>query len=280
MPGFAPAVWFHDHGIHVFPVHGKEPAVPKGTSQFDYRCTREEAARMRDYGVPLGLLAVVDTDALDVEAWVAAHAPDTPFKVKTSRGRHRYHRLVGDAPHFIHRDGHTIEFRHRGQYVIGPGSRHPSGAVYAVDEWSWNIRDIPFFPVTDFLFDDRPLAARGSSDGQPLTLPEVVSESERHETLHKIMRSLVARGVPLDGALAACRIENRAKCHPPLEADEKLDRFLRRAYQQKDRADFVRTPQTGWELAGGLLEIGLSVDATLAAVRAVTPDFDPERVDG
>jgi hypothetical protein len=94
------------------------------------------------------------------------------------------------------------------------------------------------------------------------------------------MRSLVARGVPLEGALAACHIENRAKCHPPLEANEKLDRFLRRAYQQKDRADFVRTPQTGWDLAAALLDVGLSVDATLAAVRSVTPDFDPECGDG
>jgi hypothetical protein len=272
-----PAVWFFDHGIHVFPVAGKEPAVPRGTSQFDYRCSRAEAARMRDYGVPLGLFAVADSDSPETEAWVAAHLPETPFKVTTGRGRHRYYRLVVDAPHFIHRGGHTIEFRHRGQYVVGPGSVHASGAVYTADDWSWNIRDVPFFPVTDFLFDDRSPEARGSADGEPLVLPEAVSAGERHETLHKIMRSLVAHGVPLDGALKTCYAENRAKCRPPLPEDNTLDAFLRRAYHQKDRADFVRSPKTeGWLLAGSLLETGLSIDAILVAVRSIDPAFDPE----
>jgi hypothetical protein len=91
------------------------------------------------------------------------------------------------------------------------------------------------------------------------------------------MRSLVARCVPLDGALAACHLENLAKCRPPLDDHDELDRFLRRAYEQKDRADFVCTPQTAWDLAGGLIEIGLSVEATLVAVRSVTPDFDPNQ---
>jgi hypothetical protein len=278
------AEWFWLHGFHVFPTVNKVPAVPAGTSQFDYRCSREQAAGFREYGVPLGLFAVADSDNASAEAWNATHLPSTPFTVTTGgyhdgapgHGRHRYYRLVGEAPHFIHRNGHTIEFRHRGQYVVGPGSVRPDGVVYTADDWSWDIHDVPFFPVADFLWDDRPPEARGSVDGQPLTLPPIVSDGERHETLHKIMRSLVARCVPLEGALAACHIENRSRCKPPLKDLNSLDRFLRRAYQQKDRADFVRTPQTGWELAGALLDVGLSVDAALVAVRAVTPDFDPE----
>jgi len=204
------------------------------------------------------------------------HLPPTPFKVRTARGRHRYYRLVGDAPHFIHRDGHTIEFRHRGQYVVGSGSIRPDGVIYTADDWSWTIRDVPFFPVADFLFDDRPLAARGSSDGQPLVIPDVVCDGERHETLHKIMRSLVAHGVPLEGALKTCYAANLAKCRPPLEQTDALEKFLRRAYRQKDRADFVRAPKTGWALAGALLDVGLSVDAALVAVRSIDPAFDPE----
>ena len=148
--------------------------------------------------------------------------------------------------------------------------------TYTASEWSWRWQDIPPFPP-DFLWDDRPPLARGSSDGQPLLLPETIHASERHETLHKVMRSLVARCVPLDGALAACHLENLAKCRPPLENHDELDRFLRRAYEQKDRADFARTPQTAWDLVGGLIEIGLSVEATLVAVRSVTPDFDPNQ---
>jgi hypothetical protein len=277
------ALWFYDHGVHVFPTVDKVPAVPKGTSQFDYRCSREQARRFHEYGVPLGLFAVADSDSRASEAWNAAHLPETPFKVTTGpyhdkspgRGRHRYYRLVGDAPHFIHRDGHTIEFRHRGQYVVGPGSIRPDGVTYTADNWSWNIHDVPFFPV-DFLWDDRPPEARGSANGAPLVLPEHVFEQERHETLHRIMRSLVAHGVPLDGALKACLLENQSRCRPPLTDLHELDGYLRRAYYQKDRADFTRSPKTGWALAGALIDVGLSVDAALVAVRSITPDFDPE----
>ena len=67
-----PALWFFDHGVHVFPVNGKQPAVPKGTSQYDYRCPRAHAATFTSYGVPLGRcrsgwLTVADTDGDDAE---------------------------------------------------------------------------------------------------------------------------------------------------------------------------------------------------------------------
>ena len=274
-----PAEWFHKHGVGVFPLipGTKQPEVSFPT----YICTSAQAAQFRDYGVRVGLgrlgyIVVVDTDNADAEAWAGARLPDTPFKVHTARGHHRYYQATGPLPKFIHRDGHTIESRNQGQYVVGPGSVHASGVIYTASEWSWRWQDIPPFP-TDFLWDDRPPFARGSSDGQPLLLPETIHASERHETLHRVMRSLVARCVPLDGALAACHLENLAKCRPPLDDHDELDRFLRRAYEQKDRADFVRTPQTAWDLAGGLIEIGLSVEATLVAVRSVTPDFDPNQ---
>ena len=284
---FAPAniaCWFWDLGVHVFPTNNKVPAVPRGTSQFDYLCSRQLAAGLREYAVPLGLLAVADSDTAASEAWIAAHLPDTPFKVTTGpyhdgspgNGRHRYYHLVGDAPPFFHRDGLTIEFRHRGRYVVGPGSIRPDGVTYIADDWSWNIDEIPFFPVADFLFDDRPFADRGSGSGDPLKLPEAVHQSERHGTLHKVMRSLAARGVPLEGALAACRMENMLKCRPPLKDDHALTNYLTRAYKQKDRANFTRTPQTGWVLAANLVDVGLSVDAALIAVRSVDPTFDPE----
>src|SRR5262249_25013791 len=152
-------------------------------SQFDYRCSREQAGRFKEYGVPLGLFAVADSDSAAAEAWNAANLPDTPFKVTTGPyhdkslglGRHRYYRLVGDAPHYIERDGPTIEFRHAGQYVVGPGSTRPDGIVYTADDWSWDINDVPFFP-TEFNFDDRPYGARGSSSGQPFVLPQTIGE--------------------------------------------------------------------------------------------------------
>jgi hypothetical protein len=283
-----PALWFFDHDIGVFPLRpqSKEPAC---SSWDDYACTREQAGRLRQYGVRLGAtLGVLDTDNRDDELWVlqqlARHViPDTPFVVETARGFHRYYRLTGPMPKHLHRDGHTMEFRNVGQYVVGPGSLHPGDAKTAIPPgkkyqslgWSWHWEDLPVFPA-DFLFDDGtcPQASAATNDGS-FGLLDVISKNERHETLHRLMRSLVANGVPLDGALKTCRMVNRDRCRPPLDDLDDLERFLRRAYHQKDRADFVRAPKTGWELAGSLCAIGLPVNVVLVAVRSVTPDFDP-----
>jgi hypothetical protein len=273
------ALWFFDRGIGVFPIvtRGKTPAC---LSWDDYTCTRQQAARFRNYGVRLGKcrtgwLAVVDTDTPETEAWVAANLPDTPFKVRTAHGWHRDYRVSGPLPKHIHRDKHSIEFRNQGQYVVGPGSVHSTGAIYTASVWSWRWEDIPFFPA-DFDFDDGTVASclrSGGSKG-PLVLPDTIPKSERHDTLYALVRSLVARCVPLDGALAACHLENLAKCRPPLDRDE-LDAYLRRSYRQPDSAGFVRTPATAMELAGSLFEIGMSWDALMAACRSINPDFDP-----
>jgi len=267
-----PALWFYDNGIGVFPIktRGKEPAC---ASWDDYRCTRDQASRLQNYGVPLGRLGVADSDTPETEVWNARYLVETPFKVQTARGRHRYYRLRGPLPKYIHRDGHTIEFRNRGQYVIGPNSIHPTGVIYTASDWSWHWEDIPYFPA-DFIFDDRPPAARGSSDGAPYRLPPVIFVGERHDQMFKLMRSLQARGVPLAGVLAACHLENLAKCRPPIDREE-LDRYLRRVFCQPDQAGFTRMPQSAWDICSGLIEVGLSNEAVLVACRSVEPGFDP-----
>jgi hypothetical protein len=229
-----PAEWFWLHGLHVFPTIHKVPDIPRGTSWKDYRCSREQAARFREYGVPLGLLAVIDSDRPDVEAWAAAHAPDTPLRVRTARGWHRGYRLSGDAPHFIHRDGLTIEFRHRGQYVVGPGSVRPDGVIYEADAWSWDIRDVPFFPA-DFVFDDRPLSERGSADGEPFELPEVVRAGERHDQLFRFLRSCKGSGFDRDETRELVTMVNHKRCDPPLEEDATFERWFTRQWNKPDR---------------------------------------------
>jgi hypothetical protein len=269
------AEWFFDQGVGVFPIitPGKTPACK---SWDDYVCTREQAARFRNYGVRLGRLAVVDSDNPATVAWVAAHVPPTPFRDRTFRGWHRFYRAVDPLPKFIHRDGHTIELRNVGQYVVGPGSVHASGVTYSPVAWSWRWEDIPYFPP-DFVWDDR-APGPGIRGARSYVVPDMLCENERHYGLYQLMRSLAARGVPVDGALAACYIENAKRCRPPLTDLRELDGYLRRAYHRRDSADFVRSADTGWVLAGSLLEIGLSVEATLAAVRSVSPDFDPRLV--
>lgn len=126
----------------------------------------------------------------------------------------------------------------------------------------------------------QPGAAHGKTSGVPFQMPATLSgaKKERHETLRLLMRSLQARGVPLDAALEVCRIENRAKCSPPLDT-KMLDAYLERASKYADAPGFTRTPQTAWELFGALFEIGLSIEAVLVACRSADPTFDPEKFD-
>jgi len=270
-----PAKWFLDNGVRVFPIKTRDK-VPACASWDDYAATPEEASTWVNYGVCLGSLGVIDSDSPEVEAWASQHAPSTPFVVGTGRGVHRYYRLIGAAPHFIHRAGHTIEFRNMGQYVVGPGSIHSSGVPYTTARWSWNIKDVPFFPVNDFFWDDRPDGERGSADGQPLILPPIIRAGERHDLLFKLMRSLQARGVDdVDDLLTILRAENHVKCKPPID-DAELTRYIRRVARYKDRPDFTRLELVEAEaLAGSLLDQGVSVEAAVEAAKALDPSFDP-----
>ena len=105
-------------------------------------------------------------------------------------------------------------------------------------------------------------------------LAETIGPKLRHDLLHKLMRALAAHGVPLAGAITVCRLVNRNRCSPPLVVDDELGKFLTRAYYQQDRADFVRTPKTGFLLGGCLLEMGLDVEAALIAIKSLDPLFD------
>ncbi len=245
------AAWFHDHNIGVFPVvtPGKTPAC---ASWDDYECTRGQAERFRNYGVRLGVLSVVDSDSAATETWADRHVPETPFMVRTCRGWHRYFRLANPLPKFIYGDGHTIEFRNHGLYVVGPGSIHAGdqkkgiapGHVYAASDWSWRWDDIPFFSA-DFVFDDgscgtqaasrgRGTQAASGSSGERFQFPEVVKEAGRHDTLFRQIRSWKHTFDQAD-AREYIHLMNLAHCRPPLEEDEDFNKWFLRAWKMQDR---------------------------------------------
>jgi hypothetical protein len=268
--------WFLDNEIRLFPIKAYDK-VPACASWDDFLATPAEAADWINYGVVLGQLAVIDTDTPEAEAWVTQHLPPTPFMVTTGRGVHRYYQLgSNDAPHFLHRGGHTIEFRHAGQYVVGPGSIHASGAVYLAADWAWNLGAVPWFPLDAFAWDDRPAEAQGSGDGQPLVLPPVIAAGERHDLLFKWLRSLQARGVEdLATLLALLRDENQTRCVPPLP-DAELTRYITRVAAYHDRPDFVRRQTIdAVTLAGELIDAGVGREAAISAAQRLDPTFDP-----
>jgi hypothetical protein len=270
-----PILWFYDNRIGIFPLKPREK-TPACKSWDDYSCTREQAATFVNYGVRLGPFVVVDSDSTAAESWVATHLPSTPFRVRTARGWHRYYRLLGTIPKLIHRDGLTIECRNHGQYVVGPGSVHPTGFVYVAERWSWRVEDIPFFP-SPFQFDDRGVESRGSASGQSFALSEFVEAGERHDEMWKLLRSLMARTVPAEVAISVCQIENLERCRPPIPTNE-LTTYLRRVSKQPHTMEFG-PPLQGWDLVGRLFEVGLSRTSVRIVAKSLDPDFDPDALE-
>jgi len=277
-PQVSPAVWLHSQGVGLFPTRpDKSPATPG--SWLDYVCA--DPAALTNYAVRLSAsLGVVDTDAPEAEAWVAEHLPDTPFKVRTARGVHRYYRLGGEVPKYIYRASLTIEFRNLGQYVIGPGSRHASGTVYTADPWSWIMRDVPIFDRSAFVWDDRPIGERGSSSGGSAgyVVPARITAGERHDQLYRMMRSMKMRGVPLDAALAACLMENQHHCEPPLPRHA-VEKHLRRTFHHAMRPGMHVlgvTRDQAFRVLCNLIDAGFSREACIVAAQGIDPDFDPD----
>ena len=258
------AVWFFDLGIRVFPLIGKRPdsmrhypeRYPRCFSWDDYSCTRSHVERFENYAVPLEHLIVVDTDSIDVEAWVTSFLPSTPFRVCTARGKHRYFRRTGPLPSFIKRDGFTIESRNRGEYVVGPGSVHVTGIVYTAEPWSWRLHDVPIFP-SDFLFDDGSCGSSSTSgvSGERFEFPTAVYAGERHRMLFRQLRSW-RHIFTKEEAYEMLKDLNAVCCKPPLSVDarssrrndprlsESFDHWFERSWKQKDRPfpDVLPTP--------------------------------------
>lgn len=229
------AGWFLDNGIGVFPIK-PQSKEPNCKSWDDFKADRAEVdgPRFNNYGVILrDWFGVIDTDAPEAEAWVSTHVPHTPFTVKTARGIHRYFRMRITPPKFLHRDGLTIEFRNQGQYVVGPGSVNPTGAVYTPAQWSWRIEDVPMFPA-DFVFDDRPGSGVAGS-GEKYEFPESVCSGERHDALFKLMRGLKALGNDKQAVRWCVTQANQNKCSPPLKEDSTFERWFNRGWDNPDR---------------------------------------------
>lgn len=248
------ATWFFDQGVGIFPLkaRSKHPAC---NSWDDYRCERRLVKRFQNYGVRLGPLAmwvvrgvdrrndglaVVDADCIEARGWCSTYIPHTPFQVRTGRGVHHYLRLrSGDGvPKFIHRDGLTIEFKHAGQYVVGPGSIHPSGATYTASDWSWRWEDIPIFPAETFIFDDGSCGRRstpGQPNGDGYEFPDRVAAGERHAELFKQLRQFKAWGNTKETTREFIHLCNTACCQPPLAENHTFEEWFNRAWANPDR---------------------------------------------
>ena len=241
-----PLDFFLEHRVRVFPIArgSKKPAVPAGTNWMDWD-DFDRPRPERPYGVVLGSLIVVDGDNATTTAWIRAHVPPTPFRVQTGpyhdgasgRGVHFYFRAPqSPTPAFIRRDGLTIEARRAGQYVVGPGSLHPTGCTYKVSsEWMWRWDEIPVFP-SDFIFEDGSVRLV-AADGAPYAIPDTVVAGERTAELFRFLRSCKAKRMDPDMARSAIQLFNDTRCEPP-KSEAWIRSWFGRAWNHVDRAEF------------------------------------------
>lgn len=99
-----------------------------------------------NYGVITqhGGLAILDIDHAPSIPLIEVNLPET-FTVKTSKGKHYYFIIEGEAKKIVLQDDTT----HHGElqagkwfYVVGPGSTHPSGVKYEI------INDAPIATIS------------------------------------------------------------------------------------------------------------------------------------
>jgi hypothetical protein len=246
----------YDLGFSIIPLKpkSKQPAthlLPNGRWGF-YSNERASLVKMQwwfgnttneyNVGIVLGKISgvvVVESDSDAAEAWCAcaSNLPTTPMQTVSRRGRHRFYRYPRAAfdgapiPAALTPDGLSIEVKRDGQYVLAPGSVHPSGHVYAcVGDWPASILDIPEFP-------SELMKREYEHTDSVFTLPDEIAAGERHMTLFKLTRSLRAKGAPFDETLHYVQRINQLNCKPPLPISL-VTREMSRAYHQPNRPEF------------------------------------------
>ena len=219
------ALALHRRGLSVIPLkpRSKDPAVPWSAFQTTSATVDQLQSWFtehpdRNIGIALGSVSgvvAVDTDSPEAEAWVGENLPYTLMMTRTARGMHRYYRLPADGhelPAFIEVDGLKIELRRHGQYVVAPGSVHPSGFVYEmVEPWPNSLDDVPQLP-TELIGQ---LAKRGAHEG-PASPVRAIATGNRNNSLTAEAGRLRRLGFDVDEIRAALLEINRKRCAPPL----------------------------------------------------------------
>ncbi|WP_299192468.1 bifunctional DNA primase/polymerase [uncultured Erythrobacter sp.] len=243
--------WFAGQGIPVLPIHGivngsctcgrkncespgKHPIsalVPNGvkgatTKLKTIRKWHREYPDM-NYAVATEGLVVIDCDSREaIASFRSRYRPPRTLTVKTARGLHFY--FDGEMPS---RNGaqHKLDVKSgKGAYVVGPGSRHVNGAIYAV----WEDRPIAALPVNIASITKRVREHEEETGGAP------IPKGMRNSTLTQFAGYLHSKGVPQQAALAALKTLNQDMSDEPLP-----DREVRKITRSVSRYPAKAFPQ-------------------------------------
>lgn len=243
--------WLAEQGIRVLPVYGiidgrctcgdadcsspgKHPIsslVAHGVKDAttDLRTIRRWHRKNRNmnYAVATEGLAVIDCDSKEaLQAFQSGFRPPATLTVKTARGFHFYYR--GEMPA---RNGvrHKLDVKSGpGSYVVGPGSRHASGPVYAV----WDDDPIADLPENIAGITERADKPADEGGGGPIPV------GLRNSTLTQFAGYLHGKGVPQAAVMETLKTLNRTMSEKALP-----DREVRQIARSVSRYPVKPLPQ-------------------------------------
>lgn len=164
--------------------------------------------------------------------------PDTVESQTGGGGRHILFKYPGyPVKSGTDKLGPGLDIKADGGYIVASGSLHLSGRCY---EWevSSHPDDVPIAEAPAWLLVLLTAEATSSNGHDRFTVPEMIRDGQRNDTLYRLARSLKARGLTYEATLAALRAENKARCEPPLD-DAEVKKIADNAYQQPDRPEFA-----------------------------------------
>jgi putative DNA primase/helicase len=203
----------------------------------------------RNAGIVAGdRVVIVDGDTPESLAWMRAHLPDTPMMTRTGRGEHWYYRRpTGEWAHtpipaFIVVGDLEIEVKRDGQYVVAPGSTHPSGRAYEeVAPWPDTLDALTEYPIGQILLLADP---ERKATKRPAGLARSIGEGSRNNDLFREGCRLRRLGLDEDEILAALLAVNRKRCDPPLPEPE-VEAVARSSARFEPGADTWPATETG-----------------------------------
>lgn len=240
------ALEYRRSGLSVFPVgRDKRPLVEwrdfqKDPPHLDHVSIWWERWPDANIGLATGAVSgVIVLDADEAEGLASLEAlnlPDLSWRSRTGRGLHDFRKHPGVPIHNRAGLRPGLDVRGDGGFVIVPPSVHASGRRY---EWIHDPTDTPLAPLPPALLA---LLREPPSNGGPAKASaEIIPEGQRQETLYRLARAMLARGLSPEAMTAALLEENRTRCRPPLPGAE-VHATARHAATQPHRADFGQRP--------------------------------------
>ncbi len=179
---------------------------------------------------PHSNLLVLDCDTVEAQKWAKEHVIQTPLCVTTSRGYHLYYKwpqntsITGlkEAKSRLKALGIGLDLQISGNYVVGPASIHPTGAVYVMYDYfgsSWLDDEVPEFME----LEDSNLQGVDLS-GIDLTYVKArfgeIEQGDRNSSMTQFVGSLVAMGGSYPEVLKEALDENQSRFVPPMSPKE------------------------------------------------------------